>query len=59
MRSSRLSEQKQRRIEPRAETPIPGAREQTGSHRLPDDVLSEHVQRLAICTAVGAVAFWR
>jgi serine/threonine-protein kinase len=54
MRSSSLSEQKPRRIEPRVETPIPGAREQTGSHRLPDDVLSEHVQRLAVCSAVGA-----
>lgn len=54
MRSSRLSEQKLRRIEPRVETPMPGAREQTGSHRLPDDVLSEHVQRLAMCSAVGA-----
>jgi serine/threonine-protein kinase len=36
---------------------MPGAREQTGSHRLPDDVLSEHVRRLAVCSAVG-VGLW-
>jgi serine/threonine-protein kinase len=54
MRNSSLNDQKHRMIEPRVQTPMPGAREQTGSQRLPDDVLSEHVQRLAVCSAVGA-----
>jgi serine/threonine-protein kinase len=49
-----MSNQKHRMIEPRIPTPVPGAQEQTGSQRLPDDVLSEHVQRLAVCSAVGA-----
>jgi len=31
-----------------------GTRERTSTHRLPDTMLSEQVQRLAICAAVGA-----
>src|SRR5262245_35830861 len=41
-------------LEPRLRTPPPGAREQTGAGRLPDTLLSEQVQRLAVCSAVGA-----
>jgi eukaryotic-like serine/threonine-protein kinase len=41
-------------LEPRLRTPPPGAREQTGGGRLPDTLLSEQVQRLAVCSAVGA-----
>jgi eukaryotic-like serine/threonine-protein kinase len=41
-------------IEPRVRTPAPGALESTGASRLPDDVLSEQVRRLAVTSAVGA-----
>ena len=41
-------------IQPRLETPAPGAQERTGSQRLPEALLSEQVQRLAVTTAVGA-----
>ena len=40
-------------IEPRVRTEATGAHEQSSS-RLPDAVVSEQVQRLAVCTAVGA-----
>ena len=39
-------------VAPRLETPAP-RRERTTSSRLPDAVLSEQVQRLAVCAAVG------
>ena len=39
-------------IEPRAATPAP--RESTGSMRLPDTLVSEQAQRLAVAAAVGA-----
>jgi serine/threonine-protein kinase len=40
-------------VEPRAPTPAPGA-ENNVTGRLPDDLLSEHVQRLAVLGAIGA-----
>jgi len=43
------------RIEPRMQTPAPGVRESTpATGRLPDDLLSEQAQRLALFGAVGA-----
>jgi tRNA A-37 threonylcarbamoyl transferase component Bud32 len=39
-------------IEPRVATPAPHA--STGSHRLPDTLVSEQAQRLAVAAAVGA-----
>ena len=36
------------------QTPLPGGSEPTSTTRLPDDLLSEHVQRLAVAGAVGA-----
>jgi eukaryotic-like serine/threonine-protein kinase len=42
-----------RRIEPRVRTEPPGLRDQTSSH-VPDALVSEQIQRLAVCTAVGA-----
>ena len=44
-------------IRPRLQTPSAGPRETTGFGRLPDDLLSEQVRRLAMCAAVGA-ALW-
>jgi eukaryotic-like serine/threonine-protein kinase len=44
---------KPKRIERRPDTPAP----QTGSQRLPEGVISEHVRRLTVCAAVGA-ALW-
>jgi eukaryotic-like serine/threonine-protein kinase len=41
-------------IAPRAPTPAPGAEKSTITGRLPDDVLSEHVERLALFSAVAA-----
>ena len=41
-------------IQPRAHTPSTGARELTTTGRLPDDLLSEQVRRLAVTGAVGA-----
>jgi serine/threonine-protein kinase len=41
-------------IEPRVPTPAPGADKNIITGRLPDDMLSEHVQRLAIVSAVAA-----
>jgi serine/threonine-protein kinase len=49
-----MASQKNKFIEPRVKTPAPGVRPRTETSRLPDDLLSEHVQRLAICSAVGA-----
>jgi serine/threonine-protein kinase len=41
-------------VEPRAPTPAPGAGKTYITGRLPDDLLSEHVERLALCSAIGA-----
>jgi eukaryotic-like serine/threonine-protein kinase len=41
-----------RMIEPRARTPMPGARENVVTGRLPDDLLSEQVQRFGIFAIV-------
>ena len=41
-------------IQPRVQTPVPQARQPLAATRLPDDLLSEHVQRIAIAGAVGA-----
>src|SRR5262245_53625416 len=40
-------------IAPRTPTPAPDAHEQTGLTRLPEELLSEQVQRLAVFSAVG------
>ena len=53
MSASKLRTRDSRLIEPRVRTESNGAREQSSS-RLPDAVVSEQVQRLAVCTAVGA-----
>ncbi len=53
MIKSKLRTRDPRLIEPRVRTEAKGAREQSSS-RLPDAVVSEQVQRLAVCTAVGA-----
>ena len=49
-----MTTSKSRRIEPRAQSAPPDARERSGWGRLPDDVLAEQVRRLAVCAAVGA-----
>jgi hypothetical protein len=49
-----MSNDKQRIIQPRVQTPPPVARQPLAATRLPDDLLSEHVQRIAIAGAVGA-----
>src|SRR5258706_10513377 len=41
-------------IEPRAPTPAPGAGKTYITGRLPDDLLSDHVERLALFCAIGA-----
>ena len=41
-------------VEPHVPTPLPGAEQNKVTGRLPDDVLSEHVQRLALFSATGA-----
>src|SRR4051794_29217082 len=41
-------------IQPRLTTPLPGSADRIGSSRIPDTLLSEQLQRLTICTAVGA-----
>src|SRR5438093_12082548 len=41
-------------VEPRAPTPAPGAGKTYITGRLPDDLLSEHVERLALFSAIGA-----
>ena len=48
---------KRQMIEPRVQTPPPGLRELTGTSGLPEALICEHVQRLAVCAAVGA-ALW-
>jgi len=40
-------------IGPCIETPPPGRREQTSSTRLPETLVTEHVDRLALWAAVG------
>src|SRR2546426_9473575 len=49
-----MANQQHKLIAPRTQTPAPGAREQTGAGRLPDELLSEQVRRLAVFAAVGA-----
>jgi serine/threonine-protein kinase len=49
-----MSNSRNKIIQPRVQTPLPGAAEKTAGNRLPDDLLSEHVQRLAVAGAVGA-----
>src|SRR5258708_15257620 len=41
-------------VEPGAPTPAPGAGKTDITGRLPDDLLSEHVERLALFCAIGA-----
>jgi eukaryotic-like serine/threonine-protein kinase len=48
-----MSNEGKKVIRPRDETPLPG-QHQTTLARLPDDVMSEHVQRLAVFSAIGA-----
>jgi len=40
-------------IERRFETPAPTTQDKSGSHRLPESLVSEHVQRLAVSAVVG------
>jgi eukaryotic-like serine/threonine-protein kinase len=49
-----MSNQRNKIIQPRVQTPLPGAPVRTATTRLPDDLLSEHIQRLAVAGAVGA-----
>jgi tRNA A-37 threonylcarbamoyl transferase component Bud32 len=49
-----MSNPKDKIIQPREQTPLPGAPLQTATSRLPDDLLSEHVQRIAVAGAVAA-----
>jgi eukaryotic-like serine/threonine-protein kinase len=49
-----MSNPKNKIIQPRVQTPLPGAPARIVTTRLPDDLLSEHVQRLAVAGAVGA-----
>jgi eukaryotic-like serine/threonine-protein kinase len=41
-------------VEPQLATPSPDATNRTGSKALPAALISEHVQRLAVCAAIGA-----
>jgi len=43
-----------RLVEPRLDTPSPRTSGVSGTRGLPDSVVSEHVRRLAVCSAVGA-----
>ena len=49
-----MAHEKHKLIAPRIETPSPGEREQTAAGRLPEELLSEQVRRLAVFAAVGA-----
>src|SRR4029453_7842079 len=49
-----MSNDNQKIIQPRPQTPLPCARQPLAATRLPDDLLAEHVQRVAIAGAVGA-----
>jgi hypothetical protein len=49
-----MSNDNKKIIQPREATPFPGVRQLLAATRLPDDLLSEHVQRVAIAGAVGA-----
>src|SRR6185295_4086052 len=49
-----MSHHEHKMIEPRAQTPAPGAEQVRSTGRLPDDMLDEQLQRLAVFTAVGA-----
>ena len=48
-----MTTQEHKIIEPRVRTSV-GTRGKTGGHPLPDDLVSDQVQRLAVCAAVGA-----
>ena len=49
-----MPNEKHKLIAPRTPTPSPGTREETGAGRLPEELLSEQVRRLAVFAAVGA-----
>src|SRR5215216_3855719 len=49
-----MSNDNQKIIQPRVQTPLPGVRQPLAATRLPDDLLSEHVQRVAVAGGVGA-----
>ncbi|HEV8347439.1 MAG TPA: serine/threonine-protein kinase [Vicinamibacterales bacterium] len=49
-----MAHEKHKLIAARIETPSPGEREQTAAGRLPEELLSEQVRRLAVFAAVGA-----
>ena len=49
-----MPNENQKIIQPRVQTPVPCARQPLAATRLPDDLLCEHVQRVAIAGAVGA-----
>ena len=49
-----MSLHEHKKIEPRASTPVPGAEQVRTTGRLPDDMLDEQVQRLAVFSAVAA-----
>ena len=49
-----MSHHEHKMIEPRAQTPAPGAEQVRSTGRLPDDMLDEQLQRLAVFTAIGA-----
>src|SRR3954454_1695678 len=49
-----MSNENRRVIQPRAATTPLGVREPTAAGRLPDEIITEHVQRLAVFAAIGA-----
>jgi serine/threonine protein kinase len=49
-----MTNKKHKLIEPRASTPVSGMEPVITTGRLPDDLLSEQVQRLGVVSAVGA-----
>jgi eukaryotic-like serine/threonine-protein kinase len=49
-----MTNSKNKIIRPRVQTPLPGAPVETATTRLPEELLSEHVQRIAVAGAVGA-----
>src|SRR3954447_3394581 len=49
-----MSNEKRRVIQPRAATTPVGVREPTAAGRLPDEIITEQVQRLAVFAAMGA-----
>ena len=49
-----MTNEQTKMIGPRVHTPAPGAIGTTRSNRLPDDLVTEQVRRLAVTSAVGA-----